>query len=498
MKNYLLLLLLISLSLFSCKKTDELINDPQNNQKKQESTRLLSSVEIEATIDKSFQEKNTFNWKEASHQLIWSAAVEGQNILSIGYGSKSESFSINRNQSLRTTKETILNIVMQSEQLPRKEILLYEDPILNYIDIKVTKLETIERIRSLDKIRYVEPTAYELTENGETKSASGCSTFSESINSADYGTLATGAKIPWNFYDHKIDQAWSYSKGSGITVGVIDTGVSQYQPNMSYKFDDYYTNRYIQKYGTYVDSWKWWATNTDGSHDKCGHGTSSCSAIAAPNNNNYAPVGVAYECNLISYRGTSDVVLNGYHERRGVKKALIQLANRSDVKIISMSIGYPWSIGIIADAVEYAYYKNKMIFAAGGTSTVATNWYPVIFPASMNETIAVTGVEEQSYYNECDVCHYGDKIDFTFVMERSNNHHQPVSGYYSNSSRYFGGSSVATASTAGIAALVWSKYPSWTRTQVLNRLKSSAHFYPNQHSDFGYGNIDALKAVRGW
>ncbi|HIP47510.1 MAG TPA: serine protease [Lutibacter sp.] len=498
MKNYLLLLLSISLLLFSCKKNDELINDSQDNQKQQEPTRLLNSVEIEAAIDQSFQEKNSFNWKEASNQLIWSAAIEGQQVLSIGYGDKSESFSLDRSTTLIALKEEIIELVMQIEELPRKEILLYEDAVLNYIDLKVSKLETIEALRNLERIRYIEPTAYELTENGETKSASGCSTSSESISSSDYGTLSTGAKIPWNFYDHKIEQAWAYSKGSGITVGVIDTGVSQYQPNMSYKFDDYYSNRYIHKYGTYVDSWKWWATNTDGSHDKCGHGTSACSAIGSPNNSNYAPVGVAYECNLVSYRGTSDVLLNGYHERRGVKNALIQLANRSDVKIISMSIGYPWSIGIIEDAVEYAYYKNKMIFAAGGTSTAATNWYPVIFPASMSETIAVTGVEEQSSYDECDVCHTGSQIDFTFVMERSNNHHQPVSGYYSNSSRYFGGSSVATASTAGIAALVWSKYPSWSRTQVLNRLKSSAYFYPSQHSDFGYGNINALKAVRGW
>jgi subtilisin family serine protease len=54
------------------------------------------------------------------------------------------------------------------------------------------------------------------------------------------------------------------------------------------------------------------------------------------------------------------------------------------------------------------------------------------------------------------------------------------------------------ASTAGIAALVWAKYPTWTRAQVLDRLKQSAAFYPNKNSDFGYGNINALKAVRGY
>ena len=72
----------------------------------------------------------------------------------------------------------------------------------------------------------------------------------------------------------------------------------------------------------------------------------------------------------------------------------------------------------------------------------------------------------------------------------------PVLGFYNGERRYTGGSSVATATTAGIAALVWSKYPSWTRTQVLNRLKQSSEFYPSRNSSFGYGNIDALQAVQ--
>jgi subtilisin family serine protease len=116
----------------------------------------------------------------------------------------------------------------------------------------------------------------------------------------------------------------------------------------------------------------------------------------------------------------------------------------------------------------------------------------------MNETVAVTGIEEGAGYDECDTCHTGTKIDFTVVMERGNNNHQPVIGFYTGEANYFGGSSVATAFTAGTAALVWAKYPSWNRDQVLQRLKEASAFYPTKNSDFGYGNIDALKAVRGY
>jgi serine protease len=72
----------------------------------------------------------------------------------------------------------------------------------------------------------------------------------------------------------------------------------------------------------------------------------------------------------------------------------------------------------------------------------------------------------------------------------------PVGSYYDNQSDYVGGSSVATATTAGIAALVWAKNPSWTRDQVLAKMRQSASFYPNKNPEFGYGNINALLAVQ--
>lgn len=137
-----------------------------------------------------------------------------------------------------------------------------------------------------------------------------------------------------------------------------------------------------------------------------------------------------------------------------------------------------------------------MIIAAGGTSTDYTTWFGVIFPANMNETVAVTGIKDNGF-NACDVCHKGSEIDFTVIMERANdpNRHSVCLGYYTNTMNYIGGSSVATATTAGIAALIWARHPNWTRDQILNKMKQSATFYPYKNASYGYGNIDAYKAV---
>ena len=58
-----------------------------------------------------------------------------------------------------------------------------------------------------------------------------------------------------------------------------------------------------------------------------------------------------------------------------------------------------------------------------------------------------------------------------------------------------GGSSVATATTAGIAALVWSRFPAYTRDQVLTKLIQSSANYPTRNSSVGWGNINAEAAT---
>ena len=491
--------LLCLLVLFSCSKDE---NNDFKEASQQDPSTPLTIEEINAKIEAQLNAGQTFDWSNESNHMLWSAVYHGNEILTIGYGEMGESFSEMRTSKLETTKDDILKIIEAGENYERSKETVLEHDVINVMDVKIESYKTIEKLRKTKGIRYLEPNGYNHfgTETAQ-KSSSGCDKTGVGINAAHYTTIApNNAQVSWHFAEHNIPQAWNHSTGSGVTIGLIDTGVSQSQTllNSSGINDGYSNGRFVQKYGTFIDSIWWWSNNYDGPHDKCGHGTAMASTMAAPRNDNGMPVGVAYNANLVAYRATEDVLLNDYHERKGVSMALIQLGNRSDVKIISMSIGYLWSIGNIKDAVKYAHSKGKLIFAAGGTSTSFTNGYGVIFPATMSETVAVTGVNDGSNYERCDVCHSGNKIDFTIIMEGDNNtsKHPPVLGFYNGQRRYTGGSSVATATTAGIAALVWAKHPSWSRTQILNKLKQSSEFYPNRNANFGYGNIDALQAVQ--
>lgn len=462
----------------------------------------LSSKQINEKINETIKTKGKFSWKESSDHFLWSAIFQGNKIASIGFGS---SFDRGSDPNSTATENQILDLIKKYEGKTDR-ILLSSDQFLNQIDVAVEKQETIIALRKMKNIRYVEPADYRYFEN-ENKfngtaakssgSSSGCGFESTALSTTDYTTVTPNAKAPWSFTKHNIINAWSYSTGAGVTIGLIDSGVSPEQALLGNSFNNGLSSgRTISKNGVYVDSVWPWSTGYDGSADKCGHGTSMASAMAAPRNNQGQPVGVAYNANLVTYRAASNVVLDGYHEQNGVKIAFTELGNNSNVKIISMSMGHIFSVGKIEDGVKYAYSKGKLIFCAGGTSTSFTTFVGVIFPAWMPETQAITGVKENTSNQKCDVCHSGAEIAFTYQMERASENHIPVLSYYNAQTDYVGGSSVATASTAGIAALVWSKNPSWTRDQVLNKMRQSATYYPTKNGDYGYGNINVLQAVQ--
>ncbi|MEN9445293.1 MAG: hypothetical protein RIS47_2184 [Bacteroidota bacterium] len=499
MKNSLLLAATLLLVWTSCSQQDDF-----NAQDAAQGQQPLTPAQINQEINTMLAEKGSFDWSQASDYLLWSAIVQSDSLASVGYGDQAFDDAIMVRKSA-AAHDLVINTAQESENLASgkkndQSILVRDNDQLTTLDLRITQLNTVTELRNNPSVRYLEPAGYQYMRYQDLhKSDSGCDQSGDAINAADYRLITPNCYVSWVYDRHNIPSAWGYSTGAGITVGVVDTGASGSQPLLNGEFNDGYSSgRTIQRYGVFVDSFWPWVTKTDGIYDKCSHGTSMTANVSSPRNNNYMPVGVAYNCNMVAYRATGDVVLEGYHEQVGVETALMQLANRSDVKIISMSIGHILSVGRISDAIKYAYSKGKLIFAAGGTSTSFTNFTGVIFPASMAETVAVTGITDAGGYTECEVCHKGDAIDFTVVMQRASDASRtsPTTGFTAGSKQYIGGSSIATSTTAGIAALVWAKNPTWTRAQVLNKMIQSASLYPSRSSNFGWGNVDALKAVQ--
>lgn len=512
--------------LVSCRK-DNLTNNSQDAPHPKD--KLYSVQEINAVIQSSLQKTGDFKWNEQSDELLYSAVIHGDSLLSVGYGNPQSSNTVTEsfnteaqmaNISVSEAKKAGVNIdgiksgiLQQVKTAEAKEnVLQYESPVLTNMVVKIGNLSTLQELRKSKAIRYVEPADYN---RFLLKSRSTIATESLSSGGGDPAELpgwfiqGSGEPlIPKSYGDQKIPDAWKVSTGKGITIGLIDNGI--YQSQTAFSSQEFGAGRTITLFGTFKGN----SSSNDGVYANkddmsADHGTGMASLIAAPKKVNL-PVGIAYNCNLVSYRGTDFVALWSSKQQQGVASALTKLADDNNVKVISMSNGWIFNVSVLADAVKYAKSKGKLIFAAAGTSIKPIDLgffvidipksVGVIFPASMSETVAVTGTDYSTSGSlvSCKECHEGDKVYFTTTTATSAGVNNAVAVYHDTPGKYgfSGSSSAATAINAGIAALVWSAHPSWNDKQVLQRMVESAKLYPNKDSKLGYGPINVLKAVQ--
>ncbi len=510
-KSILLLLSFLLVGLHSCRKQEPSVV--------QEFFGKPDPTTLDQFIREKLETEGQFLWAWASDEQIWTALSNADFVLSVGYQTAGEKNVADRLHLLdiqspawKAARQSVLDLILGSERavdptLTESRLFAFvENGVLPVFDVFIKNPATISLLRQSSLFRYAEPIGYEpykTTQNAD-RSSSGCGynvPQTGLVPGSDYINISPGCKQTWNHPFHKVAEAWLNSTGAGTTVVIIDTGRSDEQENLGEDFNQGWSSgRTVGAYVTLPQATNIWGQPSglpETPNDLCGHGTSMQGACAGPRGVDGASVGIAYNANLISIRAAADVYLDESREIVGVSNAFIQAGNNPEVRIISMSMGRLGSVSQMSDAIKYAYNKGKLIFCAAGTSFWWSSWFAgVIFPASMTEAVAVTGIRD-NLTSACTDCHTGSKVDFVLVMEKSSNGNHPITlADYSDDPSSVGGSSVATSSTAGVAALVWAKYPGWTRTQVFNRLKTSANYYPNRNGNFGWGRINAQLATQ--
>lgn len=461
----------------------------------------LSQEELDRAIIGKLEEKNDFQWNMIDLRTLWSATLYNDHSVSIGYKPANmgniddviHDIDI-RKSEWRAVHDALIELVLtglnheRAKPLTAADIMVEDDAILPIITLRLTDKEVITRLYNLENVRYIEPLDYwPAVASNDERSSSGCSASTTALYPADYTTITPNALLPWNFNTHNIPNAWNTSQGAGITIGVIDAGISSSQSLMGSDFNNGDSN--VGR--TVTTSYTYGTT----AFTTCTHGTSMSSTATGPRNNAGSSTGVAYKSSLAFVRGANDVLLDEGAERTGVKNGLVQLSGNAQVRVISISMGSPFSYSVLSDGINYAYGAGKLVLCAAGTSFSWTSWWGVIYPAAYSNCVAVTGVKENG--SKCATCHDGSQVDLTICMERTSDSNRnslalPLSG---NTPTYIGGSSVATSTAAGIAALAWSVKPNATRAQILNCLTSTAQFANAPSSSKGYGNINASAAV---
>lgn len=458
----------------------------------------LSKERVDEIILNYLSDRKDFHWEWLSLQELWSVLQYDDHVVAVGYkpaGLQDISGMIHtidvKSGAWKQVHDGIIEVVLtqmnknSATPVRLEDILVDDDAVLPVITFKLKDRNAITALYNLENVRYLEPLGYWPAMDG--RSTSGCSGSTEPLNAADFSTISPSSLLPWNFNSLNVPSAWNAAQGRNITIGVIDAGISSAQTLLGSGFNsgDSNVGRTLTTEFTYGSS----------AFTSCTHGTSMIGGAAGPRNASGATTGIAYRAGVHFIRACADVVLDESAERTGVRNALVRMGDRADVRIVSMSVGTPFASSTLLDGVNYCFNKGKMIMAAAGTSFSWTSWWGVVYPAAYSQCLAITGVKENG--STCSSCHDGSAVDFTVPMERNTNSSRnslslAASG---NTPAYIGGSSIATANAAGIAALVWSVKPTLTRTQVYTCLRNTAFFYPSFSSSLGFGNLNAGAAV---
>ena len=293
----------------------------------------------------------------------------------------------------------------------------------------------------------------------------------------------------WNLPLIGMEQAWDWSRGQGVVIAIIDSGIDLVHPDLSAKLwinpgeipgtgQDDDGNGYIDD----VHGYDFVDRNAQ-PHDLNGHGTHVAGIAGAHTDNGVGVAGVGWEARLMALRV---LTADGQGSWSDVAEAIIYAADNG-ARVINLSlVGSSYSEAVAA-AVEYARSRESLIVAAAGNA-LGPIQYPAALPGVM--AIAATTVLDEPATNYAS----GPQMDVA----------APGVGIYSTYTRnapstysHLSGTSMATPHVSGLAALLWAYDPTLTALQVTHLITSTAHdvHSPGWDERTGWGRIDARAAL---
>ncbi|MGY2743303.1 S8 family serine peptidase [Arthrobacter sp. UYCu723] len=302
-----------------------------------------------------------------------------------------------------------------------------------------------------------------------------------------------------------ITKAWEVSKGANVKVAVIDSGVDGRHPDLAGVLaggvdisgagspDGQTSIGAKPEHGTLV------ATMLAGrGHQPAGStpspspsASASASARPRPTVGPDGIVGVAPEAQLLSvstWLGSANP--GGKSDQDQIPEA-VRWAVDNGARVINISLGSTspeWPQSWDA-AFLYAEQKDVVIVAAAG-NRVGGN-VQVGAPATIPGVLTVAGLDRKGTAS-IDSSSQGISIGVAAPAENL------VGGVPGVGYAEWAGTSGATPIVAGVAALIRSKWPDMTASQVINRIVSTAKDAgaPGKDPLYGFGVLDAEAALK--
>jgi thermitase len=269
------------------------------------------------------------------------------------------------------------------------------------------------------------------------------------------------------------DTAWDIIQGSrDVLVVVIDTGIYYTHPDLA---------------ANYVAGGYDWVNKDNDPIDDNGHGTHCAGIIAATTNNGEGIAGLAQVRimaeKFLSSKGSGST----WDAAQAIMHAVDVAKTISNRTILSNSWGGSSDSSAIHDAINYAYQNGVMIVAAAGNSHSSTPFYPAAYPEVISVSATDSNDQPASFSN------YGSTIELAAPGVSI------YSTYLNGAYTFMTGTSMACPHVAGLAALVWSRFPAYSRDLVRTILRNTADDLGEVGWDqcYGWGRVNAYKAVQG-
>ncbi|MEU6929104.1 type VII secretion-associated serine protease mycosin [Streptomyces sp. NPDC046374] len=262
----------------------------------------------------------------------------------------------------------------------------------------------------------------------------------------------------WHLDAMKADDMWKVSKGEGVVVAVIDSGVDKSIPDLR---------------GQVLPGKDFSLLDGDENNDIDNHGTGMAALIAGtgargPEQGSF---GLAPRAKILPIRlpykeerwATKNRVKETFSQ--SMAKA-IRYAADSEARILNISVANSGKPGPeLAEAVRYALSKNKLIFAGVGNTAEEGN--AVEYPAATPGVVGVGGLNNKAAWWE--KSQTGPQVDLAAPAENITNACTGGTQLCEGS-----GTSSATALMSASAALIWAEHPDWTNNQVLRVMLNTA------------------------
>ncbi|MFF6981108.1 type VII secretion-associated serine protease mycosin [Streptomyces sp. NPDC008343] len=292
---------------------------------------------------------------------------------------------------------------------------------------------------------------------------------------------------PWALQRVLLDELWKQSKGKGVRVAVIDTGVDVKNRQLAPAVDVKKGRNFLPPNLKDDQGNKIERGSEDGITDVVGHGTKVAGIIAARPAKGSGVVGLAPEATIIPIQQND---AEGHGDTDSLAKAINYAANEAKADVINISqdtVNPITATSTLKGAVDNALAKNIVIVASAGNDGLDGN-VKKTYPASYDGVLAVASSDrnnERAAFSQSgdfvDVAAPG--VDMVSTVPRG--------GHCADN-----GTSFSAPYVTGVAALIKAKHPDWTQKQITAQIMQTAErSIPGHDRLVGWGIVDPVRAL---